>query len=253
MATPLAVLCGFRLLAGHSLISPAIQTAIATIVLAIGMVVLAVAFNLARRVLYWSAALLPVESRACYISYPTALTALAGLLQTELSGQGIEFFDGCAVRHSERGDESTRASRRRIKQAIRSSGMLVTLVSAEHLSSSLTQCERLMATSLKRPVLDIHVSVPPAKSDAAAWHTISLAAHAQRALGAILHPALTVGRADVPMALPLGELLNDFKTFVGRICTECHGHGTDARYATRLVPYVLRIRCHRCFGTRRFH
>jgi hypothetical protein len=250
-ATPLAVLCGFRLLAGHSLISPAIQTVIATIVLTVAMVVLAVAFNLAGRVVYWSAMRLPAESRACYLSYPPALTALAGLLQSELSGQGIEFFDGCTIRHSDRRGESARVSRRRIKKALRSSGMLVTLVSADHLSSSLTQCERRIATSLQRPVLDIHVSMPPATSDAAAWHTISLAAYVQRALGAILHPVLTIGRADVSMALSR-ELLNDFKTFVSGICRDCHGHGTDVRYATRLVPHALRIRCHRCSGTSRF-
>jgi hypothetical protein len=190
----------------------------------------------------------PVHFRACYISYPASLTALTYLLETELAIQGIRFFDSWAVQEPFGRKDSRRSTRRRIKKAMRSSCILVTLTSSEHLLSPWTQYERLTANSLKRPVLDVHVTSHPSVNDHVAWHALSLQEYLRRTFHVMR--STQDGGVD-PSALPSRELLADLQRFIFRICPVCHGHGRDARYAWRAIPYAFRVRCPHCRGTGR--
>jgi hypothetical protein len=189
----------------------------------------------------------PISFRACYICYPASLTALACLLETEFAIQGIRFFDSWAVREPSGRKRSTRSTRRQIKKAMRNSCVLVTVTSSEHLASPFTQYERLTAKSLKRPVLDVHATDQPFVNDGVAWDTISLPEYLRHVLHDMRTPPTDGGVG--PLALPPRELLADLYGFIGRICPVCHGHGRDARFAWRMIPYAFRIRCPHCRGT----
>lgn len=190
----------------------------------------------------------PVHFRACYISYPASLTALAYLLETEFAIQGIRFFDSWSLQEPSGGKNSRRSTKRRIDKAMQSCCILVTLASSEHLLSPLTLYERSTANSLNRPVLDVHVTSDPSANDRVAWHSLSLLEY----LRGILHATQSTHDLRVdPSAALSRELLVDLQRFILRICPVCHGHGLDARYAWRAIPCAFRIRCHHCHGTGR--
>jgi hypothetical protein len=213
------------------------------------MFALQLAGALATRGLYYLAILFPATPRAFFISYPVEVKSFVGMLEGELTRQQIAFYDGWALRRKAGTKYSQGRLRRRVKSAVRDSGFVVTFISNEYLNSQWCSFELSTVASLKRPTLGVLFSALSVENRTRVPERhVSLIHRARRALDILVRRADPYSRRT--REDQLAELLwSELRTFLGHVCSHCHGHGTDSSFRTRLVPSALRFQCRYCFGS----
>jgi hypothetical protein len=212
----------------------------------IGAVVLHIIAGLPIRAWYHVAQLLPARSRACFISCAPEIRPFVDLLESEFARKGIAFYDGdriVEVGSTNLGERSKYG----IRFAIRNSGFVLAFISDSYFLSDWCTFELDTAKTLGRPTLSVVYSrlstnntklVPP--------DSLSLDCLVREAIGIVTRHDAMGRRID---DLKLEEyLLSELFSLMARVCSECHGHGTELTNRTRLVPFAMRPRCSFCNG-----
>jgi hypothetical protein len=212
----------------------------------IGAVALFVVARLPIRGFYHVSRLFPARSRACFISYPPEITAFVGLLESELARQGIAFYDGQRLLEAA-GPNPGHRLKRQIRSAMRNSGFVLAFLSDASFQSEWCAFELDTAKVLGRPTLCVVLSVLSSeKAMRVPRSSLSLLRLVWEAFGIVArHDA----RARTSTDRELEEYLwSELHALMARVCSYCHGHGTEWRYRTRLLPSALRLQCSFCAG-----